>query len=432
MLRLVNFSRNVGGTLIRSTIREDRPKNGVSPSPQFLFWFNETPGLFTPLPAIPLTPLSSPQPSNALQDQTLSRISQKDLAPFLDFTEHKEDHQGFQATSTLTILRALHYGAILAVGYNIFHDKNLTRAIQESSQKLQNIDQTILELEFSDFLESACPVLAVKHQKTAFAQPLENKLEEPGKDCCAGFSKLSIEELFENDKDSLKEPFSTSDYSSHKSDSSTSLQKFSKEELDFLNLQDSIPQAVDALVAVQLVKKGDEDGINRLLQSASLGCTISMFYLGQAYEQGILVKRDMEEAAKYYKEAADGGHMEAKYNLGVFYLRGEGGCQISEDKGLKLVQEAAELGLSEAITAFCVNDEKEECRDTALEITEIEQLFNMGIVMEENELNDSSDQIFALELYRVAALNGHKNAEKRFVSLSKKMSEESSLSSVGC
>jgi len=164
MLRLVNFSRNVGGTLIRSTIREDRPKNGVSPSPQFLFWFNETPGLFTPLPAIPLTSLSSPQPSNALQDQTLSRISQRDLAPFLDFTEHKEDHQGFQATSTLTILRALHYGAILAVGYNIFHDKNLTRAIQESSQKLQNIDQTILELEFSDFLESACPVLAVKHQ----------------------------------------------------------------------------------------------------------------------------------------------------------------------------------------------------------------------------------------------------------------------------
>eukprot|EP00092_Neocalanus_flemingeri_P007832 GFUD01008453.1.p1 GENE.GFUD01008453.1~~GFUD01008453.1.p1 ORF type:complete len:435 (-),score=102.87 GFUD01008453.1:232-1536(-) len=430
MLRFVNFSRNVGGTLIRSTLREDRPKSGVTPTPQFLFWFNETPGLYTPIPTSQLASLSFQQPSNV----SWPRASHNELAHFVDFTEHQEDNnQDFQATPTFNILRALHYGAILAVGYNIFHDKNLTRAIQESSRRLQNLELKVPDFLEPDFLQSHCPVLAVKHQKTALAQPLEHKRKEksePCKECCA---KLSIEELFVSDKNACEEPSSTSDYSSHKSDSSSSsFLKFSNEEQSFLSLHDSIPQAVDAVVAIQLVKNGDIKGIHQLTQSASLGCSISQFYLGQAYEQGHMVNRDMKEAARYYKEAADGGHVEAKYNLGVFYLRGDGGCEFSEEKGIKLVQEAAKEGLGEAVAALDISEGKDKCEVKAVDMKEIEQLFNMGRVMEENQLNDVEDQIFALELYRVAALNGHKLAEKKYLNLSQHWSEQDSLEQSSC
>lgn len=421
MFRLFNFSRNVGGNLIRSSLREDRPKAGTTSSPQFLFWFNETPGLYTPAPASPLASLTSSQPSSAV---SRSKASQKDIALYVDFTEHHEENHKFEATPLFNLIRTLRYGAILAVGYNIFHDKTLARAIQESSLKLQS-----LEIQVPELFESHCPVLAVKHQKTAFAQPLEK--HESRNDCCAttACAQLTIEDIFEDEKDVFREPSPTSDYSSHKSESSRSLTTFTKEELSFLDLQDSIPQAVDALVAIKLVKNGDKKGINQLIQLSNLGCSTSQFYLGQAYEQGICVKKNMVKAARYYTEAADGGHPEAKYNLGVFYLRGEGGCECSEAKGLKLIQEAGEQGLGEAMLVVAGNSKRDNVEDIVIEMNEVEELFHMGKVMEESELNDSDDEIFALELYRIAAQNGHKLAEEKFSSLSQKMFTESQSSS---
>jgi len=414
MFRLVNFSRNVGGNLIRNSLREDHPKAVSTSSPQqFLFWFNETPGLYTPVPTSPLASLTSSQPSSAL---SRPRASQNDIALFTDFTEHHdEENHNFEATPLFNLIRTLRYGAILAVGYNIFHDKTLARALQESSYKLQS-----LEIQ----LESHCPVLAVKQQKTALAQPLEK--HQSRNDCCAttACAQLTIEDIFEDEKDVFREPSPTSDYSSHKSESDRSLTKFTKEELSFLELQDSLPLAAESLVAIQLVKNGDKKGIDQLIQLSNLGCSTSQFYLGQAYEQGICVKKDMAKAAQYYKDAADGDHPEAKYNLGVFYLRGEGGCECSEAKGLKLIQEAGEQGLGEAMLVIGGQSKKDNVEDIAIEMNEVEELFHMGKVMEESELNDSDDEIFALELYRIAAKNGHKLAEEKFSSLSQKMFSE--------
>jgi len=409
MFRLVNFSRNVGGNLIRSSLREDRPKAASTSSPQFLFWFNETPGLYTPAPASPLASLTSSQPSSAL---LRPRASQNDIALFVDFTEHHEENHNFEATPLFNIIRTLRYGALLAVGYNIFHDKTLARAVLESSHKLQS---------FEFQLESHCPVLAVKQQKTALAQPLEK--HEARDNCCASTAcaQITIEDIFEDEKDVFREPSPTSDYSSHKSEPDRNLITFTKEELSFLELQDTLPLAVQALDAINLVKNGDMKGIDQLIQLSNLGCSTSQFYLGQAYEQGILVKKDMVKAARYYKEAADGGHPEAKYNLGVFYLRGEGGCKCSEAKGLKLIHEAGEQGLGEALLVTVGKSKRDNVEDIGIEVNEVEELFRMGKVMEESELNDSDDEIFALELYRIAAKNGHKQAEEKFSSLSQKL-----------
>jgi len=428
MLRLINIPRNFGGHLIRSSLREDRPKVGVSAPPQFLFWFNETPGLFTPLPSNSLTSLLSTHP-NSGQDQTFSRISvTKELAPFVHFTHHREENQNFQTTS---ILKALHYGAILAVGYNIFHDKNLACVLQESSKKLRHLDLIPDYLEVPLQLgESQCPLVTIKKQKTALAQPfepIENKVKEKYEPCQKEpdqFFEFNVEELLDC------ESSFTSDYSSHESEEfSRNYVKFSKEEQQLMTLQESIPQAVESVLAIQQIKKGDVSGINSLVRSAKLGCSTAMFYLGQVYEHGILVSKNMEEAAKCYKEAAEASHLEAKFNLGVFYLRGDGGCECSEDKGLKLIKEAAEQGLSEAIAALGKSDTNVKSKASALDVSEIEQLFNMGRMMEEHELNDSEDEIFALEFFRVAAQNGHSEAKERYLKLVKHLSQKESLSS---
>jgi len=411
MLRLANLSRNA----LRSSLREDTNKHGSHP-PQFLFMFNDSPGLYTPGPASQVQAISSNLVSS---DFVRNRVSpQKDLVVFKDFTEHHQEDGQFEGDPLYNLCRVFQYGAILAVGYNIFHDKTLSRAVQDWCDRS-------LQLHISHHLiQSHCPVLALKTQKTALAQPLETETTEKNNDSYeAVTSQLYVEEIFDNVKKVIKEPSVTSDYSSDKSESIGRYQ-FSEEELSFIHLQESIPLAVEALVAIKLVKKGDKRGISQLLELSNLGCPTSHFYLGQAYEQGICVTSDMVEAARYYKMAAQSGHLEAKYNLGVFYLRGEGGCECSEVHGMKLIEEAAQLGLEEAKSVIKeTKDEPNLDLGPSLEKLELEQLFHMGEVMEESELNDPFDQLFALHLYQVAAENGHEAARKKFETLSKNIPE---------
>jgi len=346
-------------------------------------------------------------------------VSQKDLVAFKDFTEHQQEDRQFEGDPLYNLCRVFQYGAILAVGYNIFHDKTLSRAVEDWCDRS-------LQLHIPHHLiGSHCPVLAVKAQKTALAQPLETGPAERHNDSYdAATNQLNIEEIFENVKKVVREPSVTSDYSSDKSESIGRYQ-LSEEELSLVQLQDSVPLAVDALVAIKLLKEGDKEGISQLIQLSNLGCSTSQFYLGQAYEQGICVTSDMVEAVRYYKMAAQSGHLEAKYNLGVFYLRGEGGCECSEVQGMKLIEEAAQLGLMEAVSV--AKETKDEPylapEPPSLEEFELEQLFHMGEVMEESELNDSVDQLFALHLYQVAAENGHKAARKKVKILSKRIPE---------
>jgi len=338
---------------------------------------------------------------------------------FKDFTEHHQEDKQFEGDPLYNLCRVFQYGAILAVGYNIFHDKTLSRAVEDWCDRSLQIHIP------HHLIESHCPVLAVKTQKTAHAQPLETGTAERHNDSYdAAANQLNVEEIFENVKKVAKEPSVTSDYSSDKSESIGRYQ-FSEEELSLVQLQDSVPLAVDALVAIKLLKQGDKEGISQLIQLSNLGCSTSQFYLGQAYEQGICVSSDMMEAARHYKMAAQSGHLEAKYNLGVFYLRGEGGCECSKVQGMKLIEEAAQLGLMEAVSV--TKETKDEpyldSEPPSLEELDLEQLFHMGEVMEESELDDTVDQLFALHLYQVAAENGHKAARKKVEILSKRIPE---------
>ena len=63
--------------------------------------------------------------------------------------------------------------------------------------------------------------------------------------------------------------------------------------------------------------------------AATSGHTRAQFYLGTCYDFGKGIDKDVSEAFKWYLSAAKKGKMEAQYNIGFFYKKGEKPQQIS-------------------------------------------------------------------------------------------------------
>jgi TPR repeat protein len=65
--------------------------------------------------------------------------------------------------------------------------------------------------------------------------------------------------------------------------------------------------------------------------------------LGDAYDTGAGVKRDVTEAIKWYRRAAEQGNAEGQYSLGGKYDSGDGVAQDFAE-ALKWYRKAAEQG----------------------------------------------------------------------------------------
>ncbi len=64
---------------------------------------------------------------------------------------------------------------------------------------------------------------------------------------------------------------------------------------------------------------------DHLIAKAILGDSTAQFALGQLYQQGVSVPKDMQEAIKYYGKSAAQFDLRAEYNLGLLYLEGQNG-----------------------------------------------------------------------------------------------------------
>lgn len=64
---------------------------------------------------------------------------------------------------------------------------------------------------------------------------------------------------------------------------------------------------------------------DHLIEKAILGDSTAQFALGQLYQQGVSVNKDMGEAIKYYNKSAAQHDLRAEYNLGLLYLNGDNG-----------------------------------------------------------------------------------------------------------
>src|SRR5947207_12996093 len=92
-----------------------------------------------------------------------------------------------------------------------------------------------------------------------------------------------------------------------------------------------------------------EDEVLRILtETSAKGDPRAQYNLGAIYatgEFGVVINR--ATAAKWYEKAAKQGHSEAKYNLGIMILRGEG-RRANRRKGLAWIRNADKDNFSDA------------------------------------------------------------------------------------
>ncbi|XP_049286176.1 uncharacterized protein LOC125765274 [Anopheles funestus] len=95
-----------------------------------------------------------------------------------------------------------------------------------------------------------------------------------------------------------------------------------------------------------------ESAVSHLKLGTSHQHAGAAFNLGICYEQGHGMPKDMRMAFECYQQAAEQGHPQAMYNVGVFHARGYAGLRPSRSMAKKYFLAAAELGLEEAIATL--------------------------------------------------------------------------------
>ncbi|MDH5393279.1 MAG: sel1 repeat family protein [Gammaproteobacteria bacterium] len=78
-----------------------------------------------------------------------------------------------------------------------------------------------------------------------------------------------------------------------------------------------------------------------LLKSAESGNTSAQYTVARSYELGKRVKSNKEQAIAWYTKAADKGHAESGYRLGLIYYKGVGGFKINLEKAFHYISMAA-------------------------------------------------------------------------------------------
>ena len=78
-----------------------------------------------------------------------------------------------------------------------------------------------------------------------------------------------------------------------------------------------------------------------LLDKANNGDSNAQYTIARAYELGKRMKTDKKKAIEWYTKAADQGHLEAGYRLGLIYYKGIGGYKIDLKKAFHYISMAA-------------------------------------------------------------------------------------------
>jgi TPR repeat protein len=97
-------------------------------------------------------------------------------------------------------------------------------------------------------------------------------------------------------------------------------------------------QGIQGIIGIQgiqgsqgIIKKDMKEEIKLYRQSADLGNASAMVNLAMCYQKGDCVEKDMKKAITLYKKSADLGNTKAMFNLAICYGEGDG-----VDKNIKI------------------------------------------------------------------------------------------------
>ena len=158
-----------------------------------------------------------------------------------------------------------------------------------------------------------------------------------------------------------------------------------------------VPEAQHDLAAIYTaghagVKQNYQKAAFWFRQAADKGVANARYNLGVLYHQGLGVKQDVQEALRWYKAAADLGHPEAQYNLGIAYIEGIG-VPYDPVQASQYFENAADTGVTEAA-------------------------YNLGLIYENGLLGQAKPDV-ALMWYKNAADKGSPEATAALEQLAK-------------
>ena len=114
-------------------------------------------------------------------------------------------------------------------------------------------------------------------------------------------------------------------------------------------------QISDIIEAVECFKKANSfltdekypEALKWYRKAAEKGHIEAQYLLGRCYSEGISVKIDMAEAVKWFRKSAERGYAPAEYSLGFCYTNGNG-VQKDMTEAVKWFRKAAEQGVTGA------------------------------------------------------------------------------------
>lgn len=137
--------------------------------------------------------------------------------------------------------------------------------------------------------------------------------------------------------------------------------------------------------------------VSRLEERAVLGDPFAQFVLGQMYQDGIGVNKDMQNAIKYYTLATAQQELRAEYTLALIYLEGRG-VNPDYQQGISLLRDAAFKGNDYAQYSLAL-------------------IYEKGLRNAAGELVIKPDESQALDMYDLAAANDYGLAQYRLAEI---------------
>ena len=99
------------------------------------------------------------------------------------------------------------------------------------------------------------------------------------------------------------------------------------------------------------VQQNDAEAVKWYRRAADQGHAEAQYNLGVMYDDGQGVQQDYAEAVKWYRRAAEQGHAKAQFNLGNMYREGKG-VQQDFSKAVLWFEKAASQGFDPAKQAL--------------------------------------------------------------------------------
>jgi hypothetical protein len=114
-----------------------------------------------------------------------------------------------------------------------------------------------------------------------------------------------------------------------------------------------------AMLALAAPAAATDPAVEDAVKRAKAGDTTAMKQVGGLYYTGDRVEQDFEEAARWFRRAADEGDAEAQYDLAALYYRGEG-VEKSRLEGARWLRRAARGGHAKATEEYAKLQESGE------------------------------------------------------------------------